>query len=222
MMSKCESLDFELSKVDFSLHGTDHLRQEAAGFSFAARAHMTKSRRACRYAASEQRLREILPEEIAVGESWHVLSSGDVDSLSFVAHVVRSVRLDYLALSTWCMSLPDVLQLRSWLSDQTIERIDCYVGEIFPGSYAAEYAELCRVVSPAGGRVAVFRNHSKVLLMRSGTMAWVVESSANINTNPRTENHCITSDVGLFMHHKSYFDSIHAFNREFDDWKPQP
>lgn len=221
-MSECESLEFELAQVDFSLPGTAHLRQEAAGFSFAARAHMTRSRRACRYAVSEQRLQEILPAEIADGESWHVLSSGDVDSLSFVAHVVRSVRLDYLALSTWCMALPDVLQLREWLADQTIARIDAYVGEIFPGTYATEYAELCRVVSPAGGRVAVFRNHSKVFLMRSGTRAWVVESSANINTNPRTENHCITSDMSLFLHHKAYFDSIHAFNRQFDNWEPQP
>ena len=221
-MKECESLEFELSQVDFSLPGTGHLREESAGFSFAARAFSTKSRRSYRFASSELRLREILPDEIADGEAWHVISSGDIDSLSFVAHLVRNHRLDYLGFSTWCMALPDVLQMGEWLADGTIARIDAYVGEIFPGSYSSEHAALCRVVASCDGRVAVFRNHSKVFLARSGNRAWVVESSANINTNPRTENHCITADMGLYLHHKAYFDSIKSFNRDFDSWQPAP
>lgn len=222
LMNAIEQLELQLSGIDFTLPGTAEMCQEAAGFAFAARSHRTKSERSYRYASSEKRLSEILPPEIADGEAWHVLTSGDVDSLSFVAHTVRSTTLDYCALSTWCMALPDVIQLRAWIEDRTIERLDAYVGEIFPGSYAAEHAELCRAVSLCQGRVAVFRNHSKIFLMRSGNRAWVVESSANTNTNPRTENHCITSDMGLFLHHKSYFDSIKSFSRDFDDWQPQP
>ena len=217
-----DSLEFELSQVDFTLPGTAEMRQEAAGFAFAARAFATQSRRSYRLAHSEQRLLKILPAVIDDGDAWHVLSSGDVDSLSFIAHLVRATRLDYLAFSTWCMALPDVLQLRDWLASGTIERLDAYVGEIFPGSYPAEYAEICRVVSSCNGRVAVFRNHSKVFLARVAGRAWVVESSANINTNPRTENHCITADMGLFLHHKAYFDSIKSFSRDFDAWTPSP
>lgn len=221
-MQQDDSLELELSKVDFRLSGTGHLCEEAAGFACSARSFATHSRRAYRYAASEARLLQILPPVIPAGESWHVLSSGDVDSLSFVTHLVRECSLDYLALSTWCIAMPDVAQLGTWIDSGRVARLDAYVGEILPGSYPQEYAALCRLVETCGGRVAVFRNHSKVFLARSGHWAWVVESSANINTNPRTENHCITADMGLFLHHKAYFDSIRSFNRNFDAWTPAP
>lgn len=81
------------------------------------------------------------------------------------------------------------------------------------------YAKPCDL---GGGRVAIFRNHSKVFLCRAGARAWVIESSANINTNPRTENTVITSDLGLYEHHKAYFDSIKSFARDFDEWQPAP
>lgn len=215
-------LELQLSQIDFRLSGSDDLNQEAAGFAFISRSFATHSRHAYRYSSSEKRLQTILPPVIPPGESWHVLSSGDVDSLSFVAHLLREVSLDYLALSTWCIAMPDVEQLGNWITAGRIARLDAYVGEILPGSYPAEYAALCRLVQTCDGRVAVFRNHSKVFLARSAHRAWVVESSANINTNPRTENHCVTADMGLFLHHKAYFDSIHSFNRNFDAWTPAP
>jgi len=52
--------------------------------------------------------------------------------------------------------------------------------------------------------------------------AWVIESSANINTNPRSENTVVSADMGLFQHHKAWFDAIHSFERNFDDWRPAP
>lgn len=173
-----------------------------------------------RRAASESSLAEILPADLADGEAWHVMSSGDVDSLSFVAHILKTQRLDYVAFSTWCMAVADVDQLNAWIDEGRIGRLDAYVGEIFPGSYPREHGALCSTVRAAGGRVAVFRNHSKVFLLRSGDRAWVIESSANINTNPRTENTCITADFDLYLHHKRFFDSVRSFARDFDDWRP--
>jgi len=47
-----------------------------------------------------------------------------------------------------------------------------------------------------------------------------IESSANINTNPRTEQTVITVDTGLARFYKDFFDGIKSFERNFDDWKP--
>lgn len=214
-------LSEELDLFDFSMPSDEALNEHLEGWARKARAHCTRSRRHARRAASESALAEILPADIADGEAWHVMSSGDIDSLSFVAHILKAGhRMDYVAFSTWCMAVADVDQLNSWLDEGRIARLDAYVGEIFPGSYPREHGALCSAVRASGGRVAVFRNHSKVFLLRSGARAWVIESSANINTNPRTENTCITADMGLFEHHKRYFDSIKSFNREFPDWTP--
>lgn len=210
----------ELDLFDFSLPTDKALAEQLEGWNRQARAHCTRSKRHARRSASEANLAEILPPEIEEGDAWHVLSSGDVDSLSFVAHIVKNHVLDYVAFSTWCMAINDVEQLNAWIDEGRIKRLDAYVGEIFPGSYSREHGALCSTARATGGRVCVFRNHSKVFLLRSGVRAWVVESSANINTNPRTENTCITADSGLFDHHKRYFDSIRSFDREFDKWKP--
>lgn len=215
-------VDDYMDLFDFDLDGMADVERDLEDAAAQARAVKTRSRIKARRASSEALLASILPEEIADGDAWHVISSGDVDSLSFLAHILTFTALDYVALSTWCMAFDDVEKLGVWLQNQRIGRLDAYVGEIFPGSYAKEHASLCATVRPGGGRVAIFRNHSKVFLCRAGSRAWVIESSANINTNQRTENTVITSDIGLFTHHKAYFDSIKSFARDFDEWSPAP
>jgi hypothetical protein len=205
---------FEFSDDEFA-----NLIENAETEKASARAHRTKTRKNIRRAKSEALLAEILPPVIAEGDSWHVLSSGDVDALSFFAHLVKATPMDYVLFSTWCMAMSDVTAFSDWLKSGQIKRLDAYVGEIFPNQYIAEHLALCEIVKPAG-RCAVFRNHSKIFACRSGDQAWVIESSANINTNPRTENTVITADMGLFLHHKAYFDGVRSFNRDFDNWTP--
>ena len=40
-----------------------------------------------------------------------------------------------------------------------------------------------------------------------------IQTSANINTNPRTEQGSITVDKGLFEFYKDYFDGIRSFEK---------
>ena len=205
---------FEFSDNDF-----ETLIQNISVEKLAAKAYRTKTRKNVRRAKSAAVLAEILPPVIETGDSWHVLSSGDVDALSFFEHLIKTTAMDYVLFSTWCMAMPDVLMFSEWIKAGRIKRIDAYVGEIFPNQYLEEHLALCELVKP-GGRCAVFRNHSKIFACRAGDNAWVIESSANINTNPRTENTVITADMGLFLHHKAYFDGIRSFNRDFDHWTP--
>lgn len=220
-MTASLSLDLDLGEeFDFDRFQDDERRD--AEQKIVARATATRNRIETRRAKSEAVLAEILPGVIATGESWHVLSGGDVDSLSFLAHLLASRKMRFVAFSTWCMALEDVKRIEAWLQCGAIGRVDAYVGEIFPGQYADAHEHLCKVVRPAGGRVCVFRNHSKVFLCESADDAehWVIESSANINTNPRAENTVITADAGLFHHHKAFFDAVRSFGRDFDAWTP--
>ncbi len=178
-----------------------------------AKAVKTQNRLFARRASSEKALADILPAEVEQGDSWHVLSAGDVDSLSYLAHILKTQTLDYCAFSTWCMAIQDVKQLQEWCQAGKIKRLDGYVGEIFPNQYGEEYEELQKVIAATGGRVCVFKNHSKIFLCKNGEKYWVVESSANINTNPRAENAVVTGSKELFLHHKEYFDGIKSFDK---------
>jgi hypothetical protein len=176
-----------------------------------------------RRASSEAKLREVLPDEFAEGDHWHVLSAGDVDAISFAAHLLRIRRARFMLFSTWHMASDDIERLNLWLHSGTVARCDAYIGEIFRNSYPKEYGALCSSIRSCKGRVCTFRNHSRVFCIAAGEERFVIESSANINTNPRCENTVITKSRSLYDHHKRYFDEVRAFNAaEWPQWTPHP
>jgi len=173
-----------------------------------------------RRANAEAVLADVLPDSFADGESWHVISGGDVDSMSFAIHVMADRDVEYMLFSTWCMAMRDVEQIRDWIEAGRIERVDAYVGEIFCNQYPDEFAVLCDAVRICDGRVATFKNHSKIMLFDTGSQKIAIESSANINTNPRTENTAIHASSELFDFYKAFFDGIKPFNnKDFASWK---
>ena len=110
------------------------------------------------------------------------------------------------------MAADDILQFDEWLKSGKIKKLDAYVGEIFPGSYKMEWKRLNQMFDEHKcGRIAVFKNHSKIYAGIGEKFAFGIETSANINTNPRTENGCITIDSGIFDFYKTYFDGIISF-----------
>jgi hypothetical protein len=164
-----------------------------------------------RRAFGETQLLDIMGFDFKDGESYHVITGGDVDALSFLRTIIRQQALDYCLFSTWCMASEDVYQIKDWLEDGRIKTMDAYVGEIFPGSYSQEYKLLVPTIEAHGGHVKVFKNHSKIFAGYGHKFAFGIETSANINTNPRTENGCVTIGQEIYEFYREYFDGIHGF-----------
>lgn len=165
-----------------------------------------------RRAFSESKLLDSLKEyDFKEGHCYNFITAGDVDSLSYLKAMLRAQDLDYCLLSTWCMAAEDIFQLKEWLDRGKIKKLDCYVGEIFPSSYKIEYRMLKELMDNTGGRLCVFRNHSKIYAGYGPKFYFGIQTSANINTNPRTENGCITISRDLFDFYKKYFDGINSF-----------
>lgn len=188
-----------------------------------SRGVVTHEKQFYRRFTSERNLQDCVDWTFQEGCAYHVISGGDIDSLSFLAHILRQQRLSYLLMSTWCMALQDIEELDRYFERGRILRMDSYVGEIFKNSYSNEYDRLCDMHRRRGGRVAMFRNHSKNFAgfgKALGGFDFVIESSANVNTNPRTENTVITINGDLARFYKDFFDGINSFARDFDDWAP--
>lgn len=165
-----------------------------------------------RRAFSETQLLDVAPKEFKTGHSYHFITAGDVDALSYLKIVLRQQNLKYCLFSTWCMAADDIMQFDEWLNDGRIKNLDAYVGEIFPGSYKMEWKKLNEIFEKHKcGRIAVFKNHSKIFAGTGDKFCFGIETSANINTNPRTENACITIDKGIYEFYKQYFDDIISF-----------
>lgn len=152
------------------------------------------------------------------GVTYNFITGGDVDSLSYLKIVLNQHDLDYALCSTWCMAAEDILQLTEWYEAGKIRKLDLYVGEIFPGSYRIEWQMVKTFYHehPEAGRVAVFRNHSKIYAgcNESENFYFGIQTSANINTNPRTEQGSITVDRGIYDFYREYFDGIISFEKD--------
>ena len=165
-----------------------------------------------RRAFSETQLLDAVGMELKEGHSYHCLTGGDVDALSYLKVILRHQPLEYCLFSTWCMSAEDILMFESWLEKGLIKKLDAYVGEIFPNQYAIEHNMLKALFEKYKcGRIAVFKNHSKIFAGYGNKFHFGIETSANINTNPRTENGCITIDKGLYEFYRTFFDGIKSF-----------
>lgn len=169
---------------------------------------------------SEAALDDALDWHLRKGVAYHCISFGDIDSLTYLRHILRQEPLEYLMVSTWCMAMDDAEEIASWVKRGMIGRIDFYVGEIFKDGYRGVRDAIEDIARSCGGRVARFRNHSKVMAGFGKKLSFVIESSANINTNPRTEQTVITVDRGLAEFYKEFFDGINSFDGGFEKWKP--
>jgi hypothetical protein len=78
-----------------------------------------------------------------------------------------------------------------------------------------------RTLPQYGGRVVSFRNHCKVTVFYGDRFDGAIESSANVNTNPRTEQTCITVNRELADFYKQFFDDVdgHDWPHEWHAWR---
>ena len=74
-----------------------------------------------RKAYSETQLLDAVGFDFKEGESYHCITAGDVDSLSYLKCVLRQQDLDYCLFSTWCMAADDIMQFEEWLEDDNWE-----------------------------------------------------------------------------------------------------
>jgi len=154
--------------------------------------------------------------EIKENHSYNFITAGDVDALSYLKLMIRHIKkIDYLLLSTWCMNYEDILQIKKWIKEGVLNKVDFYLGEIFPNQYRLEWQMLNDFYKerPETGRIAVFKNHSKIFAGYSteNNFYFGIQTSANIQTNPRCENGCITISREIFEFYKKYFDGIKSF-----------
>lgn len=193
----------ELAAAEAALAVTDEKKKAVA---IARRKNKTVLRRA----NSETHLAEILPE-IEMEASYHIISRGDIDSMTYLVHLLKAGGpIDTLTLSTWCMAMPDVDEIDNAIDTGMIGHCHFCIGEIFPGQYPEEYDMLRQIETTGKVRVTVARNHSKVMLGAAPDRGWyfVIESSANANTNPRIEQTAIHMSKDLHDFYQEFFDSL--------------
>lgn len=170
---------------------------------------------------SEIALEKELPWHWEPNVSYHCISTGDVDGLTYLRAAVKQQKIRYALVATWSLAAEDVRELRHWVNRRYIGRLDVYVGEMFLSQgRAIERRELINLCRESGGRLVIFRTHAKVIAIFGERFDCAIAGSANINTNPRVEEMIITVNSELAKFYKDFFDEIKSFERNFDEVKP--
>lgn len=176
-----------------------------------------KTRYAYRRAYSEMELLDALQAPgffFEPGTSYNFMTRGDVDALSFLRLILRIQNVDRLTLSTWCIAPDDVLQLKKWITEGRIGRLDVWLGEIYRGNsgrHGATVASMREALKGLEGvTVRAGRNHAKVMAGRGRHFDFVILTSANINTNPRIESAVvqIPEDHALVEFYEDFFSTV--------------
>jgi len=216
------SLDFTLDETpdgDFSERPTRSNEESPAVFS----AYKTNTRHETRAALSERRLESTLDWHLQKGTTYHCISGGDVDALSYLRAIARTQPLDYVLISSWVIGKADVEEIASWKRRGFIKRLDFYVGEYFANgdrtSRMETYEAIKKLVEP-DGRVCIYRNHAKITVGFGRDYDFSIASSANINTNPRIENTTITVDTGVATFYKEFYDGLKPYNSGYEGRTP--
>lgn len=164
-----------------------------------------------RRAYGESKLFEILgTEPLQYGTATHVLTGGDIDALSFLQYILKHQALDWCIMSTWCLATQDILQIRQWIEQDKIKKLDTYVGEKVANADRVQWMQINNLYSdyPQIGRLVAFKNHSKVFVGEGDKFPFVITSSANVNTNPRLEQTVITIDRELTQFYRDYYNQV--------------
>lgn len=176
-----------------------------------SRSLITTAKHQTRRVESLSKVAELVPARIDVGTSVHVFSSGDIDTLTYVDHLLADAEFfDLLCISTWWANRPDLEQIRAWLDAGLVEEFHAVFDERFERLGSDQYELAQQIVTDFGGSVSAFKNHSKLILARNASQSlhYCIESSANICTTKRLENTTITNDPNLFNFIAQLFHEI--------------
>lgn len=168
-----------------------------------------------RKAQSERALEDVIPRwSFREGDSYHCFTFGDVDFITFAKFIIRQQYVPYIAVSSWVVSGEDILDLQNWHRRGLVGRVDFYLGEIFEKSYPDAYKAAMELIGQCGGRLSIIRNHAKLIAIQGERFNALIESSANMNTNPRSENVVVTIDRQLVIDCIDFLAGIQPYNRK--------
>lgn len=77
------------------------------------------------------------------------------------------------------------------------------------------YFELCKKVCECNGWDLIsINNHSKIILMRTEQNYYVIETSSNLNENPKLEQYNFENDKGTYEFYKGFFEACKNMNHK--------
>lgn len=131
--------------------------------------------------------------------------SGGFSSLSVILSIARREKIEKLYCSTFRIGKNHFTKLYKAYSVGQVGEAEFYTSDTQSKTDKGKYSYLdyiVKVCEHTGWIVKPVKNHSKVILLKTNRNHYVIETSSNLNENPKIEQFSISNDESLFNFYK--------------------
>ena len=201
-------LDFDLLDLNLDLGPTDG---EAIDIRHLVKKSQSKEKVFFSLEAEKRQLKTALPVMPTPTESYRMLSvKGGFSSISLIAHIAQSEKIESLFVSTFRVGVRQFEVLMDLRRKGRLESVSIITSGL-QGENQKNYDYLTPVLDGCkknGWRICELNNHSKVILAKTKNGHYVIETSSNLNENPKIEQFIVENDEGLFNWYKDFFEAV--------------
>lgn len=149
----------------------------------------------------------ILPEGNVV---YKFVTNGGFSSISFIKYIADRCHVNELYASSFRIGSKELRLIDRLFQDGVIGTCHFAVGTLMANDsqsvkryrYYDNFKELCE---RNGWEYIVTNNHSKILLFDTDAGKFVIETSSNLNDNPKIEQFSVEKSDDLFYFYRSVF-----------------
>lgn len=161
----------------------------------------------------ENAIIEDLTPKLPEDESFVYITSGGFSSIAFIVWIAGQTRIKSLFASTLRVGVRQAQMLDGLRNDGRLDKVNLLVGGAMKDNCEHNrgygYLEqITDIFNANGWTVNMYNNHSKVMLFDTDAGKFVIESSSNLNENPKVEQFRLEKSAELFDFYSSFFRGI--------------
>lgn len=169
-----------------------------------------KKRKRYSIVRSTHDLETIMPE-LPNDEVYKFVSDGGFSSISFIKYIADRTVITGLHASSFRIGRKELQMIDALHQQGRIGDCSFAVGTLMKNDSVRlkqykYYDNFVAVCEKNGWKYVTVNNHSKLLLFDTGLGKFVLETSSNLNDNPKIEQFSFERDEELYMFYKNVFE----------------
>ena len=174
-----------------------------------------KKRRLFNINKSVRDLFELTNDQLPLnGEVFKLISlTGGFSSISFIKAVAKKEIIIELTASTLRIGEKQFKYLSELKNEGRLESALFFIGALMKTDNDKDdkynyYQKFNKICNENDWKRVIVNNHSKVILMRTNKNYYILETSSNLNENPKIEQYSFENDYSLYEFYYDFFQAL--------------
>ena len=145
-----------------------------------------------------------------IGESLRLISpAGGWSSCSLILWIAEQTKIKKMVATTLRVGKKEIDSICGLMEWGTLEQAEIYLSGISKQHKKYDYADYFeQKCKEYGIKYKYVKNHSKVILLDTDCGKIVIETSSNLNENPKIEQFCVVSSAEIYDFYLKCFQKL--------------